>query len=115
MHYQIVIPGRPVPAVRMTQSGKYKKRNAQRYLQYREEVGWRAKAKVKKPLEGPVGIEVIAYWTGGQPGDLDNIVKAIQDGCNGVVWIDDTQVVEIHAYRRNGVPQRAELKVWQLG
>lgn len=27
--------------------------------------------------------------------DVDNVVKAIFDGCNGVVWRDDVQVVEL--------------------
>ena len=29
--------------------------------------------------------------------DLDNVVKAVLDGCNGVAFQDDKQVVEIHA------------------
>lgn len=27
--------------------------------------------------------------------DIDNIVKALADGMNGVVWIDDAQIVEL--------------------
>lgn len=27
--------------------------------------------------------------------DLDNIVKALADGMNGIVWIDDSQIVEL--------------------
>lgn len=32
--------------------------------------------------------------------DLDNLIKAIWDAANGVVWKDDTQVIEIHARKR---------------
>jgi Holliday junction resolvase RusA-like endonuclease len=37
----------------------------------------------------------------GRP-DLDNIVKAVTDGCNGVLWHDDAQVVSVHAVKRYG-------------
>lgn len=32
--------------------------------------------------------------------DLDNVLKAICDAFNGVVWIDDTQVVDCHVTKR---------------
>jgi len=28
-------------------------------------------------------------------GDLDNMVKALADGMNGIVWVDDSQIVEL--------------------
>lgn len=42
--------------------------------------------------------------------DLDNIVKAIKDGANGVTWRDDAQVVDVRASKRYGVP-RVEVQV----
>lgn len=108
-----VIPGRPVPAARMTRRGKWIKRNAARYLAYKSHVGWVARQHFKEPLEGPIGIKVIAYWWGGRPGDLDNILKAIQDGMNGIAWYDDSQVVYIQAQRVKDKPERTEIWIWQ--
>lgn len=34
--------------------------------------------------------------------DIDNIAKSALDACNGVVWVDDKQVVECHLYKRYG-------------
>ncbi|MDF0605387.1 RusA family crossover junction endodeoxyribonuclease [Neisseriaceae bacterium TC5R-5] len=36
--------------------------------------------------------------------DLDNLVKAIKDGANGVLWRDDAQVVTLYASKRYGPP-----------
>lgn len=36
--------------------------------------------------------------------DLDNQIKAILDGCNGVVWKDDCQVVQLFATKVYGQP-----------
>ncbi len=115
---EVVIPGRPVPAARMTRRGKWIKPNAQRYLAYKDMVRWTAWDVMRKkdlaPFDGPIGVEIHAWYAGGRPGDLDNIQKSIFDGLNGIVWYDDQQVVEVHAYRHKGTPQRTEIKVWQL-
>lgn len=42
--------------------------------------------------------------------DLDNIVKAIKDGANGVTWRDDSQVIDVRASKRYGMP-RVEVEV----
>lgn len=34
--------------------------------------------------------------------DTDNVIKAIFDGVNGVVWVDDVQVVELLARKAYG-------------
>ncbi|MGB9866734.1 MAG: RusA family crossover junction endodeoxyribonuclease [Bacillota bacterium] len=109
---RIVVPGRPVPAARMTRRGKWVSFNAQRYLAYKAEVASFARQAVRVPLQGRLGVEIWAYCAGGRVGDVDNLAKAILDGLNGVVWYDDNQVVDLVVHRRYGKPQRAEIEIW---
>ena len=115
MEITFTVPGRPVPAVRMTQRGKYVKPQAQRYLAYKDIVGWTASAKIKTPMEGPVGIEIRVVWSGkGHKADIDNLTKGIMDAVNMIVWHDDKQVDVIRTQREIGEPERVEVRVWQI-
>lgn len=77
-----------------------------------------------EPIQGPVSLVVKAYmsipssWSKtkqqqAQAGeitptkrpDLDNIVKAIKDGANGVAWKDDSQVIDCSSSKRYGSPR----------
>lgn len=94
----IEIPGRPVPAVRMTRRGKHIKLNAQKYIAYKNEVAWRARSWLakqqdfKEPLKGKISVYITVYICGSREGDWDNYAKTICDGLNGVCWIDDRQI-----------------------
>jgi crossover junction endodeoxyribonuclease RusA len=83
-------------------------------LAYKDKVGWAARQVIKAPIEGPVGLGLLAYIAKGQPGDLDNIIKAIQDGLNGIAWIDDRQVVELQAKRIKAGPDRVVIRIWEV-
>ena len=48
--------------------------------------------------EGYVSVTVHAYRPQ-RRGDLDGIFKVLLDSLTGVVWKDDSQVVELHAFR----------------
>lgn len=43
--------------------------------------------------------------------DLDNIVKAVKDGLNGVAWQDDAQVVVCNAKKHYGVQPRVDIVI----
>lgn len=70
-------------------------------------------------LQGAVALSVIAYFpipaswpkrrqAAARAGvelhtsrpDLDNVLKAIKDGCNGIVWKDDSQVAVLRECRK---------------
>lgn len=72
-----------------------------------------------KPLSGPVAVDIVAWfpipasWSKKRQAeayhhtskpDADNIVKAVGDGLNGVLWNDDSQVALCSIVKRYGIP-----------
>lgn len=89
---KIIVPRRPVPFDRMTERGKWVRPSARRYLAYKAQVGWAAKAAGVKQLDGPVEVEAVAYLYGKREPDVDNLAKSFLDGLNRIAWADDRQV-----------------------
>ena len=74
-----------------------------------------AKSKIKKPLESDIYLKIDfffeipkswnkvkkekAKWHNIKP-DIDNLVKSVMDSFNGVVYVDDGQVVSIQARKQ---------------
>jgi Holliday junction resolvase RusA-like endonuclease len=46
--------------------------------------------------------------------DLDNLIKAFTDSCNGILWADDVQVARITAEKLYGIPPRIEFEVEEI-
>lgn len=72
------------------------------------------KARLKRPTFGEgVPLKVTLTWyRARKSGDLDNRTKVAADALNGLVWVDDKQIVEWHLYRVDGQrPGRMELVV----
>lgn len=115
---QFTVPGRPVGAVRMTQRGKFVRKYAGRYLAYKNQVGWAAKAAGVQPIpkgtEVEVKIKVYMRRTPGRQPDLDNIQKGILDGLNGFGYDDDRQITRL-TIEKNTVQtedeERAEITI----
>lgn len=115
---KLIIPGRPVPAVRMTQRSKYKSKQAQRYLDYKEQIGWTAKAAGALPRHSPYEVTATVYIDRKKPDmDVDNLAKAFLDGLNTIAWHDDRQVVLLHVKKIyvNGEEECAEIEINELG
>lgn len=47
--------------------------------------------------------------------DADNVLKGIKDGCNGIIWRDDAQVVRIIIVKRYSETPSALIKVMETG
>lgn len=106
MRLSFTVPGPPVPKHRARvvrdMWGKARGITPAKTKGYEQNVAMRAlvaRSHVKGwSLDGHFRVDLEVRRLGTQ-GDLDNIIKSALDACNGIVWIDDVQVVEIHAKR----------------
>ena len=105
------VPGRAVPAVRMTQRSKFCSDRAKEYLQYKVYVGLVAKSNGARPHQGDVSLIARFYFRGQVFGDIDNLLKSLMDGLNGIAWHDDKQVVSVKAERGTSYDERVEVEV----
>jgi Holliday junction resolvase RusA-like endonuclease len=84
---------------------------------FKEVVGWHAKLialekGIKEPVRDPIALKLIFMM--GENGkerfhikrpDLDNLAKAIKDAMKGIIYHDDSQIVEAHLYKIYGGPK----------
>lgn len=130
------VPGKPVgkgrPIAGRSFGGHITLRTPGKTVNYENLVGWTAAQEMRgKPLIEAavelwlaVAVEVPASWSkvkreralagtekpATKP-DLDNIVKAICDALNGVVWKDDVQVVCLSVAKRYAAAPGVTVKV----
>ena len=115
----ITIPGRPMPAVRMTKRSKWSNPLAKKYLAYKDLIGTIARMQYKEPTDKEVGVYVRVFLTGvktpmGRDGDVDNYAKSALDGLNKIAWIDDRQVTRLTVTKipcQNKASERMEIVV----
>lgn len=88
------IPGQ---RARVTRSGGayYSKR----YTAYREQLGWTIKQSLRRLPSEPdadssYGVRVAFARATRQRTDVDNVLKTVLDAATGIVWRDDSQVLE---------------------
>lgn len=84
---------------------------------YQRTVALLAKSQLgtTKPLEGDVSV-VVSVYRPRKVGDLDNTLKVLLDALKGVVYVDDSQVAELVATRRDDKDNpRAVVTVSKLG
>ncbi len=72
------MPGRPVPAQRMTRGTKWTNR-AQKSLEYQRLVAMAARAAGLPTFLGPVQLTCRFFFRDGRHGDLSKFVKALKD------------------------------------
>lgn len=116
---QITIPGPPVGKQRPRFAGAGRVYTPAKTVNYERRVAAEWQYMIHQVMSGPLSVDIDAYYQipksatkaarrrmeAGEEKpvkkpDLDNIVKAILDGLNGVAWHDDAQVCRIRADKR---------------
>ena len=108
-----------MPHVRMTQRGKWVDEQAQRYLAYKAVVAqYAALAARGKRIEKPKGATLfVRFYCHARKADGSNLLKAVEDSCNKIVWYDDKQVIRGTWDIIDGVPageERAEVEIEEV-
>ncbi len=85
--------------------------------EYRQVVFYAVKqlGQPELPLEGRVGAELHVFFPDYRRRDIDNCLKVTLDGMKGAMYLDDSQVVEIHIYKHvDKLRPRFEVTVYSL-
>lgn len=85
-------------------------RNGRRFLSnegaaYKGEIIWAAKEAMRgADLMGRTKVTLEFFFNNKRRRDLDNCIKLLLDSMTGIVYKDDSDIQEIHAYRFYGQP-----------
>lgn len=106
---RFTLTGKIKPYVRMTQRGKFvrtrngKLTQAAEYLDSREALQWQFSEQMRgrEPFgKVPLCVSITIFHQGGYHNhDLDNVIKAILDAMNGIVYQDDRWIDAVCAVR----------------
>ncbi len=93
------------PRVNTSNRGRYLPK---RSVDFRAQFQWLLlnETKVLEPSKKPLAVTLHFYkpikTTAQKYGDIDNLGKAVLDACNGILWQDDSQIIELHSYKHKG-------------
>ena len=93
-----------IPYVRMTQRGKFKSKQARKYMKNQKHLGWflyEATRMAKwEATDDPIRLMcVFNISKRASVKDLSNLVKAVEDAGNGILWEDDRFITQLEAYK----------------
>ena len=120
MTIKIVVDGEPIPAAR-PRFGQGRAYQPPRNREYRDRIRTAARAAMFEaaPLMCPLKANVKLYRhfqpTARNFGDVDNHLKAIFDGLNGICFGDDAQIVEVTAAKHTDKTNpRVEIELFPI-
>jgi Holliday junction resolvase RusA-like endonuclease len=94
---EFTVPGKPVPFTRVLKGSRQPR--AERYRQYRKDVGWAAKQAGAEVIDGPVclDLKIIVPDRLKRRWDVDNIIKCYADALEGICYANDRQITSVTA------------------
>lgn len=107
--FDVPTPPRTKGRPRVTRNGTY---TPAATTAWERDVGYSALAAGLRAADGPVRLRV--WLLGELTGDLDNYLKAIKDGLNGVAYHDDRQVKQVEGWLLAGRGALCRIEVTRL-
>ena len=76
-------------------------------------VAWEAQQAMagREPLSGALAVKLSFVMPNRRRIDCDNLSKCVLDGCNAIIFADDSQVCELHVYRCVGPEPHVAIEV----
>lgn len=120
---RFAVDGEPVSKARARFTGYGSKGRAftpEKTKQAEEAVAWQYRASGARGLadaESAFGVVALFFCGTRQRRDVDNMLKLVLDGLNGVAWVDDSQVTEVSGRKQlvEREEARTEILVYRVG
>lgn len=98
MQIEFFVPGEPTPKQSFRAGGKNGGYADPRVKAWQDTVGWQAKESNPgfSLLDVTLHVDLDFFLGNKRRVDLDNLSKGVLDGLKGVLFVDDSQVVELH-------------------
>ena len=79
----------------------------------KESMSWEFREQFKgEIIESDVCLNVLFYFKDKRKRDIDSHLKALLDSMSGIVYLDDSQVTELHVYKEIDVDNpRVEVSI----
>lgn len=92
---------------------------SQDYTKYRNDLSWLIKDKLGGEWDThrySFGIRIRFYIKGNRKIDIDNLIKPVLDAATGLIWADDSQVIELYVFKLMEYSEsKVEFLIYSIG
>lgn len=97
----LTLLGNPVSVNSLYRNFRGRSILSQRGREIKEDYGWQLRTQYRgEPLKLPVEVDITLYYGDLRKRDIDNPLKVILDALKGIVFEDDSQVVDMYVHKR---------------